>query len=577
MSALDSHERPWRASGPLLAGLLVLRMAIGWHFFFEGMSKLLAAGWTSERYLSSAEGIFGGVFQAIASTPWMVGAVDVLNSWGLTLIGLGLMLGALTRVASLAGTALLLLYSLAHPALPGMTGSSLGGGSYLLVDRNIVEALTLVIIAMLPHGLLWGLDRLLVRRSENSAPGSEASVHSSGRRELVKDLAGVPVLGALAGVILGIRATSDETAAVDGVSGATTLLQTSSALGGSRGNIVSVRDFERLAPNHMTPGNFAYVAGGSGDGQTVRWNEAAFRELHLRLRVIHAQTEPDTRVQIFGRELPHPIMIAPARQADIHPEGELATVRGAGECGAVTIISTNATKSIEEVAAAASQPVWYQAYLYKDRERSRDNIQRAEAAGYQAICVTVDSSSNGPRDHEYRHRPMRNADRFQKHPGNIWSFPTSWDDFVWYRSLTKLPVIPKGILTAEDAVRSLELGADGVYISNHGGRNFDSGVATIQVLPAIVEAVAGRGPVIIDGGIRRGVDVLKALTLGATAIAVGRPFLYGLAVNGADGVAAVINMLWNELEMALISTGQQSTANLDKSALLPTPHNFFSS
>jgi 4-hydroxymandelate oxidase len=293
--------------------------------------------------------------------------------------------------------------------------------------------------------------------------------------------------------------------------------------------------------------------------------------------VINAQTEPDASVQIFGRELPHPIMIAPARQADIHPEGELATVRGAGECGAVTIVSNNATKTIEEIAAAASQPVWHQAYLYKDRERSRDNIQRAEAAGYQAICVTVDSSSNGPRDQEYRYRPISDPGRFRKHPANIWSWPTTWDDFEWYRSLTKLPVIPKGILTAEDAVRSFELGADGVYISNHGGRNFDSGVATIQVLPAIAEVVAGRGPIIIDGGIRRGVDVLKALTLGATAVAVGRPFLYGLAVDGADGVAAVINMLWNELDMALISTGQHSIANLDKSALLPTPHAFFSS
>ena len=580
MSTVESRQWPWQSSGPVAAGLLALRLAIGWHFFYEGISKLLATGWSSERYLSTAEWIFGGAFQAIARTPWMVGTADILNAWGLTIIGLCLFLGALTRLSCISGTVLLLLYTLVHPALPGMAGATIGGGSYLIVDRNIVEALALIMIGMLPPGQLWGLDRLMLRRRLQRTGGTETeadeeTVKSSGRRELIRDLTGVPVLGAMAAAILGGRAASDATAGVDALSGATPLLNSPAVIGG-RGNIVSVRDFERLAPNHMTPINYAYVAGGNGDEQTLRWSEAAFRQIHLRQQVLHSQTVPDTRVQLLGRELPHPIMIAPARQTDVHPEGELATVRGAGEAGAVMIVSSMATKTIESIAEAASQPIWYQAYLFRDpdrgrSDRARENVQRAEAAGYEAICVTLDSSSNGPRDSEYRLAPQRNPERFTTHNGRPWTWPTTWDDFEWYRSLTKLPIIPKGIMNVEDALRSLELGADAIYISNHGGRVFDSGIAPIQVLPAIVDAVAGRVPIIVDGGIRRGTDVLKALALGATTVAIGKPFLYGLAVDGAEGVSAVINMLWNELEMAMVSTGQQSIVNLDRQAVLTTP------
>lgn len=586
MSTLESREKCWwQPSGPLSAGLLALRLAIGWHFFYEGISKLLAAHWTSAGYLSTAEGMFGGLFQAIAATPWMVGAVDIANSWGLTIIGLCLLLGLFTRSSCVAGSVLLLLYSLAHPALPGMAGASLGNGSYLIVDRNIVEALAMIMIAMAQPGQLWALDRFIFRR--RIAPGlapetaGDVTITSTGRRELMKDLAGVPVLGALAVAILGTRAAGNKPDERDVViAGATQPLGISPVLG-KTGNIVSVRDFERLAPSRMTPSNWAYVSGGSGDEQTLSWNEAALRQIHLRLRVLSSRTQPNTQVRLFGLELPHPIMIAPAKQGDLHPDGELATVRGAGLSGAVTMISSNATKSIESIAKAASQPVWYQAYLQKDREKSQKNVQRAEAAGYRAICVTLDSSSNGPRDRFLRSGRLRDPKSLLKHSGNPWTWPTTWDDFKWYRSLTKLPVIPKGIMTVEDAQRSLDLGADAIYISNHGGRNFDSGIATIQVLPAIAERVKGRVPIIFDGGIRRGTDVLKALALGANFVAIGRPFLYGLAVNGADGVATVVNMLWNELEMAMVSAGQTSLSSLDKSILsmeeTPQGSRFFSS
>jgi 4-hydroxymandelate oxidase len=559
----------FNTTGPVLAALTALRIAVGWHFFYEGLSKLLATNWSAAGYLSTAEGPLGPLFQSIGNTPWMVATVDIVNAWALTIIGLCLLLGALTRISSIAGSLLLLLYTLAHPALPGMTGSALGG-SYLLIDRNLVEVVTLIMIATLPTGLLWGIDRLRRRRAAPAgATDADAAVPSAGRRELMKDLTGVPVLGAMAAAVIGSRVAADKTASVDALSGATSLL--SPPPSGKKGNIVSVRDLERLAPHHMTPANFAYVSGGAGDEQTLRWNEAAFRQIRLRLRVIESQVQPDTRIHLLGHELPHPIMLAPARQADLHPDGEAATVRGAGESGAVAIISSMAKQSIEDIAAAASQPVWYQAYLFKDRDRARDNIQRAEASGYQAICLTMDSASNGPRDRQYRHGRLREPDTYQKYRQNPFTWPTTWDDFEWYRSLSSLPLIPKGIMTPEDAQRSLDLGAAAIYISNHGGRVFDAGIAPIQVLPAIAEQVAGRVPIILDGGIRRGTDILKALALGATAIAIGRPYLYGLAVDGADGVAAAVNMLRNELEMAMVSTRQTAIATLENEAVLSPP------
>ncbi len=573
MSTKYDHESNLSGSRPLMTAMLALRMAIGWHLFYEGITKLLAGGWSAQGYLSTAEGPFASAFQAIANTPWLLDVVNAFNAWGLTLIGAWLLVGGMTPVAAIAGAALLVLYSLAHPALPGMSGSALGGGNYLIVDRNLVEAIALVAIAMLPPAQLPGVDRLLSRRSRKGV--SEA--RPAGRRELIRDLSGIPVLGAIAAAVVAGRAAAAKPSAVDALSGATSLAPVP-PLFARKGNIVSVRDFERLAQDHMTPTNYAYVSGGAADEQTLRWNETAYREIHLRLQVIHSRAEPDTRITLLGRERPHPILLAPARQADIHPEGELATVRGAGSCGTITIISTAATMPVEKIAEAASEPVWYQAYLYKDRERSRDNVQRAEAAGYEVICVTVDSASNGPRDRQYRHARMRDPERFSTHHGKPWNWPTTWEDFAWYRSLTKLPVIPKGVMTPEDAERGLELGADGIYISNHGARNLDAGIAPIQVLPAIAERVAGRVPIIIDGGIRRGTDVLKALSLGATAVAVGRPFLYGLAVNGADGVAAVVNILWNELEMSMISTRQTSLKTLSPEAFLENPRSpFFSS
>mgnify|MGYP005843170831 CR=1 FL=1 len=573
MSHTHSPGALWCSRGAVGTGLFALRAAIGWHLLYEGLSKLLSSGWTSAAYLSTAEWVLGGLFRGLASAPWLLAVTDAVNMWTLAAAGLCLMVGALTRPAAIAGILLLLLYSAAHPALPGMAGAT-AGGSYLIVDRNIVEALALAVIAVLPFGSLWGLDRLIARRRalRSAAPAASTGITApspAGRRELLKDLAGAPVVGTLAAMILRVRAARHEEP--DAVSGATSLIPVTPGLGPA-GNIVSVRDFERLAPRYMSQASWAYVSGGAGDEQTLRWSEGAFRQVLLRQQVMTTRAKPDTRIRLLDRERPHPILLAPAgSQVNLHPDGEVASARGAGAAGAIMILSTVTQKSIETVAAAATAPLWYQAYLYKDRGRSLDNLKRAEAAGFEALCVTVDSSSNGPRDREYRYRRQHKPEIFLKHRPEPWTWLTTWDDVEWYRAHTKLPLIPKGVMTADDAERSIQLGAAAVYISNHGGRTFDSGVVPIQILPVIVERVAGRVPILIDGGIRRGTDVLKALALGAAAVAIGRPYLYGLAVKGPDGVAAVVNMLWNELEMAMVSTGQTTLTGLDRSAILAAP------
>jgi 4-hydroxymandelate oxidase len=196
-------------------------------------------------------------------------------------------------------------------------------------------------------------------------------------------------------------------------------------------------------------------------------------------------------------------------------------------------------------------------------------LRRAEDSGYEAICIPVDTPVAGPRDRE--HRTYRYSGRkpimFQKHPVDYYRFPTSWEDIAWFREHTKLPIILKGILDPDDAEQAIKLGTAAVYVSNHGGRVMDTVPATIDALPGIVERVKGRVPVIIDGGIRRGTDVLKALALGATAVSIGRPYIYGLAVQGPEGVTGVVNILRNELEMAMASAGRTTIAGIDRGVI----------
>jgi 4-hydroxymandelate oxidase len=294
----------------------------------------------------------------------------------------------------------------------------------------------------------------------------------------------------------------------------------------------------------------------------------------------------DTRVTLFGLEQPYPILLAPTAYHKLaHAEGEIATARGAGAAGATLIVSTSATTSLEDVARAATRPVWFQLYVQRDREFTRELVRRAETSGYQALVVTVDSPVLGPRYRETRTKfalpPGAERANFKglitatggQRPSESTIYTAvldpklTWKEIEWLRTLTKLPMVLKGILNPEDAARAVELGASGIVVSNHGGRNLDTLPATIDALPEVAARVAGRVPVLVDGGIRRGTDVLKAIAFGASAVLIGRPYLYGLAVGGADGVTRVVNILRREFEMAMALTGRTSVAQIDRSVI----------
>jgi 4-hydroxymandelate oxidase len=334
---------------------------------------------------------------------------------------------------------------------------------------------------------------------------------------------------------------------------------------------LSLPHFAELARDCVPPAAWARVEGGAADEITLRWNREAYHRIRLRPRVLVDVSKLDTRVTLIGQAMPSPIFLSPTgAQGFVHPGGDLEVVRGAGAANVILIISSSASLRVEDVARAATGPVWFQLYVQRDREFTRDLVQRAEAVGCRALCVTVDSPSHGVRDHEYRWKgqlPERPLPNFQ---GRDYLDPTvTWKDIEWLRSFVKTPLLLKGILDPDDADIAVKAGVAGIFVSNHGARNLDTAPATIDALPVIAERVAGRVPVLVDGGIRRGTDVLKALALGATAVGIGRPYLHGLAVGGADGVARVVEILRREFEVAMMLTGRPAIANIDRSVLWP--------
>jgi 4-hydroxymandelate oxidase len=333
---------------------------------------------------------------------------------------------------------------------------------------------------------------------------------------------------------------------------------------------------------------YEYVAGGAGDEVTLGANREAFQRLQLHPRVLVDVSKLDTRVTLFGHELAFPIVLAPtAYHRLVHPQGELATVQGAGEAGATLVASSFATTSIEEMAAAAKSPLWFQLYVNKDRGFTRALVQRALASGCRALCITVDTPVVGTRNRETRagftlpaglersnlkglgsstaggsHRP-RELEIYSA----VLDPTLTWKEIEWIQTFSHVPVILKGILSPEDAARAADMRVAGLVVSNHGARNLDTVPATIEALPWIAEAVKGRMPLLLDGGIRRGTDVLKAMAFGAAAVMIGRPYLYGLGTAGAPGVKRVVEILRSELEMAMALTGRRSVAEIDRSLI----------
>jgi isopentenyl diphosphate isomerase/L-lactate dehydrogenase-like FMN-dependent dehydrogenase len=334
---------------------------------------------------------------------------------------------------------------------------------------------------------------------------------------------------------------------------------------------------------------YNYYAGGAEDETTLRANRAAFGRFYLRPRVLVDVGAVDTSVELLGERLSMPILLAPtAFQRLAHPEGEQASARAARAAGTLMVASTLSTTTVEATAAAAPGPLWFQLYVYRQREITRALVQRAEAAGCTAICLTVTVPVQGNRERDtrtgFRLPPELEMANFtgmrqsvfpddaagsglEAFIGREFDPTLTWDAVEWLRSITRLPIVLKGIVTPEDAALAVEHGAGAVIVSNHGGRQLDCAEPTLLALPRVVDAVAGRIPVLMDGGIRRGTDVVKALALGARAVLVGRPVLWGLALDGQAGVERVLEMLGGELRRALALLGRASVRAVDAGAI----------
>lgn len=337
-------------------------------------------------------------------------------------------------------------------------------------------------------------------------------------------------------------------------------------------------DFEPAARERMPHAVYEFVAGAAGDELTMADNKAAFDRLRLRPRVLRDMSSIATGVTLLGDTLPHPILLAPTSfQRMSHPEGEVATARGAGKVGAVFVLSTAGTATIEECVAASAAPVWFLLYWQSDRGFNRELVARVAAGGARALCVTVDTPTLGDRHRQQRagfevpaglatpHFHDRNTGL--RRAGSGQHAVLTWRDVEWLRSLTGLPLVLKGILDPDDAAQAIDVGADGIVVSNHGARNIDTLPATADALPAVAARVDGRVPLIIDGGVRRGTDVLKCLALGASAVMIGRPYVYALAVAGAEGVSHCVGLLRRELETAMALTGRASVQEIDRSLI----------
>ncbi len=351
---------------------------------------------------------------------------------------------------------------------------------------------------------------------------------------------------------------------------------------------VNLVELEALAREQLRQAHFDYIAGAADDEVTHRRNREDFERITLRPRYMVDVSNIDTTTTVLGESLAFPVLLAPAAGHKLCcPDGEEATARAAASAGIAMILSTLSTVSMEDVAATSDGPKWFQLYVYKDREITRQLVQRAEAAGYKALCLTVDVPVIGNRERDLRNAfsltdeyPLANflgMDMAQMPAGVInelsgftayisskWDPSLTWADFDWFRSITSLPIVIKGILTSEDAKEAAQRGADGIIVSNHGGRQLDSTPSGISALPEVVEAIDGKCEVLVDGGVRRGTDVIKALALGARAVLIGRPYMWGLAIAGENGVSSVLEVLRRELVTAMGLTGRPTIASIDR-------------
>ncbi|MCC5630082.1 alpha-hydroxy acid oxidase [Nostoc sphaeroides] len=363
---------------------------------------------------------------------------------------------------------------------------------------------------------------------------------------------------------------------------------------------INLFEYEKLAKDHLSQMTLDYYSSGAWDEITLRDNRAAFERVKLRPRVLVDVSDVydglrlrNLTTSILGQPLQLPLLIAPmAFQCLAHPDGEIATALAAASAGVGMVLSTMATKSMEEVASACDKFPdslrWFQLYIHKDRELTRALVEKAYKAGYKALCLTVDAPVLGQRERDRRnefalpsHLHLANLATIsgldishEKGESGLFTYfaqqlnpAVTWDDLEWLQSLSPLPLVIKGILRGDDAVRAVEYGAKAIVVSNHGGRQLDGAIASLDALAEIVAAVDGKVEVLLDGGIRRGTDILKALALGAKAVLIGRPILWGLAVAGQIGVSHVISLLQDELNLGMALSGCAKLQDIDPSLL----------
>jgi 4-hydroxymandelate oxidase len=350
---------------------------------------------------------------------------------------------------------------------------------------------------------------------------------------------------------------------------------------------VKVADFQALAAAKLPKATYDYIATGSADEITLRENVAAFQRIRILPPLLTGVANADLSTTVLKQAIRLPILLAPvAGQQMYHPQGALAAARAAAAVGTVYGVSSSVGHSVEEVAEASRGPKWFQLYVPKDRMVARRLVERTERAGYQAIIVTVDMGEWKDADRRNRFAlpkevlikhlrdigftQITNAMSYQEvldFNAQAWDLALSWDFFDWLRSITKLPLLIKGVLRKEDATKAVSLGLDGIVVSNHGGRRLDGMPATIEMLPEIVAAVGGRAEVYMDGGVRRGTDVLIALALGARAVLIGRPYAWALGADGEAGVRKVLDLLREELLNAMVATGCAKVSDIQPTLL----------
>ena len=346
-------------------------------------------------------------------------------------------------------------------------------------------------------------------------------------------------------------------------------------------------DFESAARAVLPQGIYDYIAGGSEDEAALRGNREAFARYRFRFKILASADRADLSNEVLGQHFRMPVHLAPtAIQRMAHPGGEAAAYRGATDAGIAYCLSTMSSVSIEDVAAAATGPRWFQLYMNPDRAVNASLVERAVDAGYSAIVLTVDLPKTGRRERDIRNAfslpeglryanldargaaPADGPDPFAQNVNAQTNPALTWGDLEWLVARTSLPVIVKGVVRADDARHTVEAGARGLIVSNHGGRQLDYAIASLDALPEVVQAVGRDVPVLIDGGVRRGTDVLKALCLGAHGVLIGRPFLYALAVGGADGVSRMLAMLREEIEVSMTLLGVKRLSELSKDLLV---------